>query len=65
MPTHYDDSSDSDGDEPAPTRACGAGVRGAPRKSHARTCRYKPRRRKVIPFLEKLVQLLHGRTSAI
>ena len=32
MPTHYDDSSDSDGDEPQPTRACGAGVRGAAAK---------------------------------
>ena len=32
MPTHYDDSSDSDGDEPQPTRAYGAGVRGAATK---------------------------------
>ena len=65
MPTHYDDSSDSDGDEPAPTRACGAGVRGAPLTSHAHTCRYKPRRRKVIPFLEKLVQLLQEEPDVI
>ena len=65
MPTHYDDSSDSDGDEPAPTRACGAGVRGAPLTSNRRMCRYKPRRRKVIPFLEKLVQLLQEEPDVI
>ena len=65
MPTHYDDSSDSDGDEPQPTRACGAGVRGAPLTSNARERRYKPRRRKVIPFLKKLVQLLQEEPDVI
>ena len=36
-----------------------------PRKSHARERRYKPRRRKVIPFLEKLVQLLQEEPDVI
>ena len=36
-----------------------------PRKSHTRERRYKPRRRKVIPFLEKLVQLLQEEPDVI